>query len=416
MKDNKGGIFSAWFSMFMSNVLIQSFHAIFLMFLMKFISQIHEYNNSKTAISKLFKSDDFLIALLTIGGIMGIIKFDNIVKKIFQIKDNSDIGSLGHNFYKSMQGLKAGTELVSRTAAPFKEHADIKKKRLMLDKRIDNKRKSDAAAENAKELGTSPTEQQARPLQGNGSVAAAILAGNGQGNAYGTEQYLNNNKVASSQIVDQNGRPISSGLNGTISGQNGVTNGTGTQGGGISDKNVDAITEAVDKLTKEMKKQSGDDDFDSKSLDDLIKSRDDLLLKERKSGMQRFTRLGSTIATVGGALGSTEGGIAEAIAAANAIDKPIDAMSDRYANRKVYKPVYEKAEKAYQEAYDSGDIKKINSAFKDFERASKNMNTSMATEIADFAVSAINNIPIKSPNDRLVKKAIKRKVDSIDSI
>lgn len=410
MKDGKGGIFSSWFNMFVSNVLMQSFHAIFMMFLLKFISIINNTGNQAASTNY-----DFLIGILLIAGIMGIIKFDNLVKKIFQIKDNSEVGSLGHNFYKTMQGIRSGGELISRTTEPFKKHAELKGKRQDLDEKIRTREAMNKSSNASSNPSSGGTNNSSGILTGTG--AGGILTGQNNG-GYGSAEFLrNNNGVPSNQIVDSNGRPISSGTNIAAASTNKPEN----------KADSDTMKE-LKKLGKKVGKMSGeeiDDDDDDLSLDDLIKKRDKALKKERKASIQRFTRLGSTLTSVGGAFGSTEGGIAEAITAANAIDKPMDAISDKVVNNRIYKGDYKEARKTHDSLISSGTATsaELKSSLKDLQEARKNLGNSMAKEAVDFALNALDTTfnarnPIEKGlrGNKNYRSKVVRKADSIDSI
>ncbi len=373
-KNNKKGLFENWFSMFVSNVFIQSFQAVFLMFLLQFIAGVQKSNAS-----------DMLIALLTIAGLAGIIKFEKLVQEIFQIKESKS-GSFGRNFYRTMQGIKSGSDLVSRTSEPFKNYANVKRNRIKLDNEIAARKITDKPKTQDSGVGTS-TGGTGATVQG--TAASQILNPQSGGTAR--------------QIVDANGNPISSGRFST-----GPVVAASSNGQNISGGSFEKMEASLDRLAKIMEKSTGVSDNSSKSIPELEKQRDELKLQESKLGMQRFTRLGTTLAAVGGAFGANDGDFGEAMTLANVVDKPLDSASDKMINSRVYKPRYKEALQEYNQAIQTKSPDAME-AFKKLESASKTMHNSLAREAEDFARSAVNSF---TPSKEARKK---RRVD-IDSI
>lgn len=383
-KGSKKGLFENWFSMFVSNVFIQSFQAVFLMFLLQFISAVQKSNAS-----------DMLVALFTIAGLAGIIKFEGLIKEIFQVKESKS-GSFGRNFYGTMQGIRHGSDLVSRTSAPFKNYADVKRKRISLDNEIAARKITDKAKlKEGEASGGTPNV--------GGTVVGGTVAGGTIGGTVASQILNPQYGGASRTIIDANGNPISSGRM-----SNGPAVAASANGQNISGGSFERMEASLDKLARIMEKSTGVADNSSKSIPELEKQRDELKLQESKLGMQRFTRLGTTLAAVGGALGANDRDFGETMTLANIVDRPLDAASDKAINSKVYKPRYKEALQNYNQAIQTKSPDAMQ-AFKDLESASKTMHNSLAREAEDFARSAVNSF---TPSKELRKK---RRVD-IDNI
>lgn len=105
----KSGLFDKWFKNFTITVFTQSFHAIFLMFIMYFLSQIQQNVNDA----------DFLVGIISIVGMAAIIKFEKLIKSVFGIED-SMLGGVNEakNLMKNMMGAKGAVGIAKSVANP----------------------------------------------------------------------------------------------------------------------------------------------------------------------------------------------------------------------------------------------------------------------------------------------------------
>lgn len=126
----KGGLYESWLKTFTINIMTQSFHAFFLMFIMKMLSELGHVENSDAG---SFAANDGIVAIMSIVGMMSIIKFEKLFKKLFGLEDSIS-GDLKGAGAKMFMGLQAANSLQSEIREPFKKSSESKRRMSSLGK------------------------------------------------------------------------------------------------------------------------------------------------------------------------------------------------------------------------------------------------------------------------------------------
>ena len=108
----QGGILQAWFKNFTILVFTQTFHAIFLSFIISIIGTISIENVSlekpKADVEAEIESQnnqltaEAVLPIISMVSIMALIKMEKMIKNIFGIEDSKFLGGVGENFAKSI--------------------------------------------------------------------------------------------------------------------------------------------------------------------------------------------------------------------------------------------------------------------------------------------------------------------------
>jgi len=117
------GLYENWLKNFTLNVMIQSFHAFFLLFIMQMLSAV---NYTEIQDSSKLKSGDGLLAIMSIVGMMALIKFEKLIKDLFGIKD-SMAGSAKASGIQAFAGLKAAGNFANEVKKPIVNYSKSKR-------------------------------------------------------------------------------------------------------------------------------------------------------------------------------------------------------------------------------------------------------------------------------------------------
>lgn len=116
-KKGGGGLYENWLKHFTINVMTQSFHAFFLMFVMKMLSEISAI---EAANAVKLTANDGLLSIMSIIGMMAIIKFEKLFKELFGLNDSLS-GNLSKAGTSMLLGLSQGNKLKNELVQPFQK-------------------------------------------------------------------------------------------------------------------------------------------------------------------------------------------------------------------------------------------------------------------------------------------------------
>lgn len=312
-KEKSSGIFASWLKNFATIVFTQSFHAVYLMFIMKFLSILGS-GSIDASKDGSFAQKQGIFAIVSIAGIWGLIKLEKLIKSTFGIQDSKLLGGIGENFTKAMVGMKSGMALAQRTKEPFTKANEAKKTVAAKQKAYDTAVRRNAAinaaaaedsAENTTSGGayntgnqTNNTVLQGDNIGGNNNLGGS---GNGQGSGNGTNVGLTNealNKLI--MALENNAAALQK-------------SGAGGGGGG---SNAAARFDA--------------EEAEQNAYEELEKAKRDAEIAKR----QRVTRLATTVGAAAMGMGATDN-LGDAVTAANLIDMPLDYITDKKIERNV---------------------------------------------------------------------------------
>lgn len=173
----KGGLYENWLKTFTINIMTQSFHAFFLMFVMKMLS---EFGNIGADEGGLFVGGEFnagalvdtdgLVAIMSIVGMMSIIKFEKLFKKLFGLEDSIS-GDLKGAGAKMFMGLQAANSLQSEIREPFKKSSESKRRMASLGKEAGLTKTGYVKGKDGKDVFVGKIGNYAKPSSG-GTVAS----------------------------------------------------------------------------------------------------------------------------------------------------------------------------------------------------------------------------------------------------
>lgn len=327
MKDKKSGILMAWLQNFTMMVFTQSFHAIIMLFTLKLMSEVSKQVANQGVASNITG----LLAMISIGGAMAIIKFEKLLKEIFGFGTSKIMGGLGDNFSSSLMAAGSALGLAKRTAEPFKEYADAKKaintKKFALNDKLRDKAGGEVYSTDRKNRGelTEAGRKYFNEL-GNTTInvteeAPKVEGGNSQGSPVISAQggNISVGDAGSVSLGSANAGPIQTpgNLNDLIKALNANTNAINNNGVGAE----------AGSLTP--------DQAILKERDEINKMEADFATNKKAMFAKMATRTASTAAAAGVALGSTDG-IKDIATVTNLIDAPLDKVSDRVVNKTVY--------------------------------------------------------------------------------
>lgn len=127
---NSGGLFNNWLKNFSVTVFTQTFHAFFLVFILKMLADLQNIE-----IEGFDGNTEGIVTIMSIVSLMALIKFEKLIKSLFGIEDGM-MGDLKTNGAKMLGGAKAVGSLAKTTYEPFKKHADAKRKVDQLGKKV----------------------------------------------------------------------------------------------------------------------------------------------------------------------------------------------------------------------------------------------------------------------------------------
>lgn len=299
MGNKSGGLYAKWFKNFTLTVMIQTFHAFFLMFVMQFLSAI-----SATRTADKLGSNDGVLAIMAIVGMMAIIKFEKLFKQMFGIEDSmaGDIKGAGAKMFMGMQAAKG---LYDTTAAPFKKQSEAKRKINTLGNR----------------LGLTD-EQKGKYAKMSSGTSAAGGTNDPAGNGTGT----GTNTGTGNGSANQNSRQATEMYNNAATGN---TSGGGGQGNSRSSNNSAADQAIIDDRNERLREKR----------QKLVEEYNDAVRDSRMAGRDRWLNAAGTIASLSMGLGATDEW-SEAAKVADLVSKPISSATTRMAEKQENKDAH----------------------------------------------------------------------------
>lgn len=321
-KDKSSGIFSSWLKNFTVMVFTQSFHAIFLMIILKFIAvvsggSISSGDESNTAAGS-FVEKQGIYSIITLAAMTSLIKMEKFIKDLFGIQDSKMLGGISDNFGKAMIGMKSGMDLVKRTKEPFDKHKEAQANLAAKQKAYNRAKARNAAINSAQTSISQSTSLPAESDSINQNVSSQNLDAS---NVSSSNEYAN---------INGNG--------------NGSGNGTGN---GVSEQALNRLIMALENNSQALRQSGGGsgggaagnaaakfdaEEAEQDAFEDLEKAKRDEQAWKRK----RVTRLATTVAAGAMGMGATDN-LADAVAFANLADKPLDWYTDRKVDTHVNK-------------------------------------------------------------------------------
>ena len=277
------GVLKNWFQNMIAIIFNQSFQAIFMCISVLIIGKFSGNDDSS----------DIIIALISVVTLNAIMKFDKLFKEILGIKDSKIMGGFNENAMRSFAAIKSGMALAKRSAEPFANRAEARRRYNVAAK------KREKALKSLSELGSG--------AKTNSSSSGIVNNFNG-GSASNT---------------------LSNGTNSVNA--NGI--------GGVSGGNLQMI-EAMNNLSRALDKNtsSKEEEKREKLTADLAEAEGEMAkarADQKAESLKAFTRFGTTLGSLGFGMGATDN-LGDAISVGNLVDMPMDKMTDRAVNRGVY--------------------------------------------------------------------------------
>ena len=277
------GVLKNWFQNMIAIIFNQSFQAIFMCISVLIIGKFSGNDDSS----------DIIIALISVVTLNAIMKFDKLFKEILGIKDAKIMGGFNENAMRSFAAIKSGMALAKRSAEPFANRAEARRRYNVAAK------KREKALKSLSELGSG--------AKTNSSSSGIVNNFNG-GSASNT---------------------LSNGTNSVNA--NGI--------GGVSGGNLQMI-EAMNNLSRALDKNtsSKEEEKREKLTADLAEAEGEMAkarADQKAESLKAFTRFGTTLGSLGFGMGATDN-LGDAISVGNLVDMPMDKMTDRAVNRGVY--------------------------------------------------------------------------------
>ena len=119
MKGKSGSLFNNWIKNFATTVFTQTFHAFFLVFILRFLSGIQN--------ADVPNGTEGMVAIMAIVTMMALIKFEKLIKTLFGVEDGM-IGDLKTSGAQMFGATKAVGSIGKSLYDPFKKHGDAKRK------------------------------------------------------------------------------------------------------------------------------------------------------------------------------------------------------------------------------------------------------------------------------------------------
>lgn len=142
MGGKNGGIFEEWLRNISTLIFTQTFHAIFMAFILEIISFVTIEQTEYSSTSEAWGANDGVLAIISMVAIMSLIKMEKMIKEMLGVKTSKHMGGIGENFAKSMAGIKSAGSMAARTAKPA-----MKTGQLIKDKKLNGKAMLEIASE-----------------------------------------------------------------------------------------------------------------------------------------------------------------------------------------------------------------------------------------------------------------------------
>lgn len=372
-KDKKGGLYESWLKNFTINVMTQSFHAFFLMFVMKMLSELSKLE-AQSAVT--LTNNDGLLSIMSIVGMMAIIKFEKLIKGLFGMKDGLS-GDLKGAGMKMFMGLKAAGDLGREIKQPFQKSSESRKRMTALGKDIG--------------INKSDIGRYAKPGTRTASGVASGLSGKAQTSPLSEKTQDLYNKMKDAK----------------------------------KEGNMDLYKDYRDHAATQMKYEkaastanvraanaSANSGSSEKTRAQKLEEYNDAVLENRKNSRKKWAHTAGTLASLSIGFGAVDE-TAEAVQVANIINNPINNASSRYIDHG--ENITARKSTGDSDRYNE---RAIGTAIKEgFEKATTNMRNSdgKLNPIKISVETAKTYSPISTAK-AVTKVAKASKVDSIDDI
>lgn len=302
-----GGLYQNWLRNFAINIFTQSFHAIFLMFIIQMLVALQGIKPTDGS------NSDGIVAIMSIVGMMAIIKFEKLLKKLFGMEDSLS-GDLKGAGAKMIMGLKAGSDLGKEISKPYKDLSTSNKSR---------KAAGRAAGVSESKIGFGSLKGQyinsdkkrglfEKAENGISSTASGLSSA-----ARGVYDNLKSNKGAAAEVtVTDSKKSVDQAKNQEI----------------VVDNKVLTEVEVGDKIAESTGRYA---DSRSTKIEKTQKEKEDEYndaeLEFRKNKRKAKWNTAGNIAALAMGFGATDE-ISEGLTAANIINNPINSVTNRYVD------------------------------------------------------------------------------------
>lgn len=130
MGGKQNGILEEWLRNMVALIFLQTFHAIFLTFIMEIISAVSAWEpgagsagstSGATQLVQAFGSEDVKLSLIVIVAMFALLKMEKMVKNIFGIKDSKYAKGLQESFSGGVAKVASAVDMAKRTAQAQKD-------------------------------------------------------------------------------------------------------------------------------------------------------------------------------------------------------------------------------------------------------------------------------------------------------
>ena len=346
-KKGSGGIFANWLKHFTTMVFMQSFHAIFMMMILKFMDISSREIELEISLDE--HNDDILMAIIAIFGMLALLKMEKLIKNLFGIEDSKLVGGLGENLTKSMAQVRSAISLSNRTLEPDKRQTQIGKDNKAASKKVDRATTKYNRVREMQEFIKNNEEENTLPQLSNNIPAAQTdyfqqdASSNSSGKQTSiitgqeAEEFWNNrgkeqNKSGSGTSAaasDEALKRLVAALENNTNALSNNTNTVASNGSGVSGSANSRINAEESKIKNNWELQDAENELKEAQEELAQLERDEQIAKK-----QKYTRLMTTVAALGVGLGATEN-LGDAITFANLADMPMDWATDKMVSKSV---------------------------------------------------------------------------------
>lgn len=415
----QAGIFENWFKTFTVTVFTQSFHAIFLVFILNMLSEVA--GKQSEDIANVMTHQPGMLAIIAIAGAMALIKLEKFIRQIFGIAESPVLGGIGSNFAKGAAAIVSTQALAKRTMEPFKEQQ--KASRARMDKLGEFKKAGQnigfgdqdftrlSGLKSPEEKNAYIKQRQAEFLAQNSGISEPSTT------TTTTSSNYNNDSSIRDHILDTNNpNAMPGGGNrtaggGIYTGSRGVAG--GASNGGVSG-DMNELARQISKLNSKMETitatvtTGGSGSSDAKKaatekVEAFNKARSEYnksIADDDFNKMKMVTRAGTTGAAALIGLGATDN-IGDMMTVTNLVDAPMDMVTDRGAKSAAYSNAYQK----------TGDEKLLADIPKSISELASEMKNYAKKAESPARTSVNATFHVTSKNIKDARKKIKNDVD-----
>jgi len=306
-EEKSKGLYDKWLKHFTLNIMTQSFHAFLLMFIMKMLSEV---NDAALQTATQLKSNDGILAILSIVGMMAIIKFEKLIKQLFGIEDSLS-GNLHASGVEAFQGFKSAGTLSREITQPFQKSRESRKTMNRLGTNLGLTRDT-TNPDGTKKSGT--LGKYIKGAAGGGAGAAGEPSQRAPLSSQTQEIYdkmKDAKKNGDMDLYRAHRDHAVTQMKSEKAGANNTGGGTGSNTSGGTGSNTSGGS--TPKMTREQQ----------------VQEYNDSVLKNRENSKKKWLNSAGTLASLSMGLGATDT-MASAIIVADTINDPINAASNRY--------------------------------------------------------------------------------------